>query len=199
MWLWVNWHCKLVHTCMVYTELAPRWQQCHMAPAMQQANSVVSTPLLWILKHYKRIQSFIQNHMRHEHAESARKQRITLYKWSITHRHTHTHTNNTHIHTHTLNINTNQHPPLCLHVRLQSDESNANGISVRYLPLFIACSHQLRFFLHVKIDGIYLHTETKKQINITKGSKPFLIFWFFFLAFSHSTDIYTMVCQMHYK
>ena len=29
---------------------------------------------------YKRIQSFIQNHMRHVHIESAREQRIALYK-----------------------------------------------------------------------------------------------------------------------
>ena len=29
---------------------------------------------------YKRIQSLIQNHMRHVHSESAREQRITLYK-----------------------------------------------------------------------------------------------------------------------
>ena len=118
MWLWVNWHCKLVHTCMVYTELAPRWQQCHMAPAMQQANSVASTPLLWILKHYKRIQSFIQNHMRHERAESARKQRITLYKWSITHRHTHTHkhtlTTHTYTHTHLTLTQTNTHLCACM-------------------------------------------------------------------------------------
>ena len=36
--------------CMVYTELAQRWQQFHMAPAMQQPNSAVSTPLRWILE-----------------------------------------------------------------------------------------------------------------------------------------------------
>ena len=29
---------------------------------------------------YKRIQSLIQNHMRHVHSESAREQRIALYK-----------------------------------------------------------------------------------------------------------------------
>ena len=35
---------------MVYTELAPRRQQFHVAPAMQQPKSAVSTPLPRILK-----------------------------------------------------------------------------------------------------------------------------------------------------
>ena len=35
---------------MVYTEFAPRWQQFHLAPAMQQPKSAISTPLPWILK-----------------------------------------------------------------------------------------------------------------------------------------------------
>ena len=35
---------------MVYTELAPRRQQFHVAPAMQQPNSAVSTPFWCILK-----------------------------------------------------------------------------------------------------------------------------------------------------
>ena len=35
---------------MVYTKLAPRRQQFHVAPAMQQPNSAVSIPLRWILK-----------------------------------------------------------------------------------------------------------------------------------------------------
>ena len=35
---------------MVHTELAPRRQQFHVAPAMQQPNSVDSTPHRWILK-----------------------------------------------------------------------------------------------------------------------------------------------------
>ena len=49
MWLWMKWQCKLVHGWMVYTELAPRWQQFHVAPATQQPKSAaVSTPLLWI-------------------------------------------------------------------------------------------------------------------------------------------------------
>ena len=33
MWLRIKWHCKLVHDWMVYTELAPRRQQFHVAPA----------------------------------------------------------------------------------------------------------------------------------------------------------------------
>ena len=45
MWLWMKWHCKLVHGWMVYTELAQKWRQFHVAPAMQQANSAVSIPL----------------------------------------------------------------------------------------------------------------------------------------------------------
>ena len=49
MWLWMKWHCKLVHGWIVYTELALRWQQFHVAPAMQQPKSTISTPLLWIL------------------------------------------------------------------------------------------------------------------------------------------------------
>ena len=48
--LWMKWHCKLMHGRMVYTELVPRRQQFHMAPAMQQPNSAVSTLLQWILK-----------------------------------------------------------------------------------------------------------------------------------------------------
>ena len=34
IWLWIKWHCKLMHGCMVYTESAPRQQQFHMALAM---------------------------------------------------------------------------------------------------------------------------------------------------------------------
>ena len=64
MWLWMKWHCKLENGWMVYTELAPRRQQFHVAPAMQQPKSAVNTPLPWILKNtrYKKIQSLIQNH-----------------------------------------------------------------------------------------------------------------------------------------
>ena len=51
MWLWIKCHCELVHSCgMVYTELALRRQQFHVAPAMQHPKSAVSTPLEWILK-----------------------------------------------------------------------------------------------------------------------------------------------------
>ena len=50
MWLWKKWHRKLVHGWMVYTELALRWQQFHVAPTMQQPKSAISTPLQWILK-----------------------------------------------------------------------------------------------------------------------------------------------------
>ena len=42
MKLWMKWHCKLVHGCMVYREPVPRWQQFHMAPAMQPPNSACS-------------------------------------------------------------------------------------------------------------------------------------------------------------
>ena len=50
MWLWMKWHCKLVHGWMVYTEPASKRQQCHVAPAMQQPNSAVSAPFRWVLK-----------------------------------------------------------------------------------------------------------------------------------------------------
>ena len=49
MRLWMKQHCKLVHGWMVYTELAPRRQQFHVTPAMQQAQSAISTPLPRIL------------------------------------------------------------------------------------------------------------------------------------------------------
>ena len=48
-------HCKPVHGCMVFTELAPRRQQLHVAPAMQQPNSAVSTPLRLIKRKDKSI------------------------------------------------------------------------------------------------------------------------------------------------
>jgi len=38
----------------VFTELAPRRQQLHVAPAMQQPNSAVSTPFRWIPKENKK-------------------------------------------------------------------------------------------------------------------------------------------------
>ena len=45
MWLWMNWHCKLVHSCMVHTKHALRRQQFPKAPAMQKPNSAESTLL----------------------------------------------------------------------------------------------------------------------------------------------------------
>ena len=45
----MKWLCKLVHGCALYIELTPRRkQQFYVAPAMQKANSAVSTPLKWI-------------------------------------------------------------------------------------------------------------------------------------------------------
>ena len=43
MWLWMKWRCKLLYGWMVYTELAPRRQQFHVAQATQQPESVIST------------------------------------------------------------------------------------------------------------------------------------------------------------
>ena len=67
---------------MVYTELAPRRQQFHVAPAMQQPNSAVNYAISVDIKNtrYERIQSLIQNRMRHERSESAREQRTAIYK-----------------------------------------------------------------------------------------------------------------------
>ena len=73
---------------MLSTEPAPRRQQFHVAPAMQQPKSAVSTPLRWIFekkkrkekKRDKRIQSLTDNHIRYERSESAREQRIEAYK-----------------------------------------------------------------------------------------------------------------------
>ena len=65
----VNWY------MMVYTELAPRRQQFHVAPATQQPNSAVNYTISVDIKNtrYKWTQSLIQNHMRHERSESARR------------------------------------------------------------------------------------------------------------------------------
>ena len=69
MWLWMKWHGKLVYGRMVYTELAPKRQNFHVAQAMQQPTSAISisisTPSLpWILiiRATKRIQSLIHIH-----------------------------------------------------------------------------------------------------------------------------------------
>ena len=68
----MKWRRKLLHGYMVYTERAPRQQQFYVAPALQQPNSAVGAPLVWISKQtrHKRPQSIIQNHMQHEHSES---------------------------------------------------------------------------------------------------------------------------------
>ena len=60
---------------MVYTELAPRRQQFHVAPATQQPNSAVNYTISVDIKNtrYKWTQSLIQNHMRHERSEFARR------------------------------------------------------------------------------------------------------------------------------
>ena len=46
----LTWHCKLVHGYMEDTELVPRRQQFHAAPALRQPNSTVNSPLRWMLK-----------------------------------------------------------------------------------------------------------------------------------------------------
>ena len=63
---------------MVYTELAPRQQQFHMASAMQQPKSAIHGNLKICAT--KRIQSLIQNYMQQVHSESAQEQRVVLYK-----------------------------------------------------------------------------------------------------------------------
>ena len=71
----VNW-CMV---CMVYTKPVPRWQQFHMAPAMQ--NQIA----LSVHHCHERIQLFIQNHMRHECSDWAcwRAENSAIEKWSI--------------------------------------------------------------------------------------------------------------------
>ena len=71
MWLWMKWPCKLVHGCMVHTERAPRRQLFHVAPATEQPIFKNKTK-----NAIKKIQSLIENHMRHERRDSAREQRI---------------------------------------------------------------------------------------------------------------------------
>ena len=60
---------------LVYTENAPRRQQFHVAPAMQQPKSVDIKNT-----RYKMIQSLIQNHTVHVRNESAQGQRLALHK-----------------------------------------------------------------------------------------------------------------------
>ena len=64
---------------MVYTELAPRRQQFHMQQTTKE-RCQYSTSVDIKNTRYERIQSLIQNHMRHVRSESAREQRIALYK-----------------------------------------------------------------------------------------------------------------------
>ena len=67
---------------MVYTELASRRQQFHVAPAMQKTNNAVSARLRWILiiRSVKSMHSLIQNQMRIEYSGSGREQRMVLNK-----------------------------------------------------------------------------------------------------------------------
>ena len=71
-------HCKMVHGFMVYTERAQRWHQFHVASAIQP-NSAVSTTLRWIIQ-TRFAKTVTQGRMRLERIESARKQRLALYK-----------------------------------------------------------------------------------------------------------------------
>ena len=57
MWLRMTLICKLVHGYTEYTERAPRRQQFHVAPAIQQPNIAVSTPALVDILHVYRAES----------------------------------------------------------------------------------------------------------------------------------------------
>ena len=61
---------------MSRTELAPRRQQFHVAPA---CNNQTALSVNIKKMRYERLKPLIQNHTRHEHSESAREQRIALY------------------------------------------------------------------------------------------------------------------------
>ena len=82
MWLWMKWQCKLVHGWMVYTELAPRQQHftygTSHATTKQRDQHITSVDINNLC--YKRIQSLIQNHIRHVRSEPAQEQRIVVYK-----------------------------------------------------------------------------------------------------------------------
>ena len=82
--LWLNMHTPYVHGfarsdmehgCMVYTELAPRRQQFHVAPAMPALKYTTSVDIP------KHAMKGLQNHMWAQWVCS-REQRIALYKWS---------------------------------------------------------------------------------------------------------------------
>ena len=70
----------IVNLCMVElvsrTELSPRRQQFHVAPACNN-----QTALSVNIKNtrYERLKPLIQNHTRHKRSESAREQRIAIY------------------------------------------------------------------------------------------------------------------------
>ena len=66
---------------MVYTQLAQRRQQFHVAPAVRKPNNAVSTSLRWILNitQWKKKRIHSESHAT-ELSDSAREQRIGLYK-----------------------------------------------------------------------------------------------------------------------
>ena len=49
MWLWMKWHCKLAHSWMVYTELAPRRQHFTWHLPCNNQRALPVQPLPWIL------------------------------------------------------------------------------------------------------------------------------------------------------
>ena len=73
LWLWMHWHCKLVHGWVVCTECAPRRQQFHVAPAMHRPNITVATPLQWML--------FFKKNMQWKDAVTHSESRATRVQW----------------------------------------------------------------------------------------------------------------------
>ena len=49
-WLWIQWCCKLVHGCEVYTEHVPRQQQFPHGTNRITTNITVHEPLQWVFK-----------------------------------------------------------------------------------------------------------------------------------------------------
>ena len=49
MWLWMKWHCNLVHGWNGVHRTCAETAAFHVAPAMQHPKSAISTPLQWIL------------------------------------------------------------------------------------------------------------------------------------------------------
>ena len=64
---------------MVYTELAPRRQQFHVAATIKERYQYTTSVDIKNAR-YERIQSLIQNNMRHERSKSAREKMTALYK-----------------------------------------------------------------------------------------------------------------------